>query len=212
MGSDQTPSARGEEGPRHKVAITRPFLLASTPVTQSQWYAVMRTRPAQFRGPQRPVERVNWDDCVEFCELLSASSGFRLRLPTEAEWEYACRAGISADFYHGTEQESEAIAWFGQRTTHPVARLRPNGWGLYDMLGNVWEWTADAFRNYPKRGVPRRNPRQTRVSSYRAARGGSYSNPVGCCRCAARICFAGGGRNDFIGFRPVLQWPLVAGK
>jgi uncharacterized protein (TIGR02996 family) len=209
MGRDSEPSARGHEGPRHKVSITRPFLLAMTPVTQSQWYAVMRTRPSEFRGPQRPVERVNWDDCVEFCASVSKNAGVTLRLPTEAEWEYACRAGISADYYHGKE-EAEQIAWFGHRTTHPVGRLLPNGWGLYDMVGNVWEWTADAFRNYPRRGLPRRNPRQHRASSYRTARGGSYSNPPTCCRSSARICFAAGGRNDFIGFRPVLEWPVPA--
>jgi uncharacterized protein (TIGR02996 family) len=212
MGSDETPSARGFEGPRHKVSLTRPYFLATTPVTQSQWYAVMRTRPALFRGPLRPVERVNWDDAVEFCQVLSQRAGLTLRLPSEAEWEYACRAGISAEYYHGQKEKAELIAWFGHRSTQPVARLRPNGWGLYDMLGNVWEWTADAFRNYPRRGLPRRNPRQRRASSYRVARGGSYSNPENCCRCAARICFAGGGRNDFIGFRPVLEWPLPRGR
>ncbi|MFQ3593441.1 MAG: SUMF1/EgtB/PvdO family nonheme iron enzyme [Gemmataceae bacterium] len=210
MGSDDNPSARGQEGPRHKVSLSRPFLLAATPVTQSQWYAVMRTRPAMFRGSNRPVERVNWDDAVEFCQTLSRRTGLKFRLPTEAEWEFACRAGISAAYYHGQKDQVEAIAWFGHRTTQAVGKLRPNGWGLYDMLGNVWEWTADAFRNYPRRGLPRRNPHNCRRSSYRVARGGSYSNPENCCRSAARICFAAGGRNDFIGFRPVLEWPLAA--
>jgi uncharacterized protein (TIGR02996 family) len=209
MGNDVTNSARGEEGPRHKVLLTRPFLIAITPITQSQWFAVMRNRPSMQRGPKRPVDSVHWEDCQNFCTTLTERIGHKVRLPTEAEWEYACRAGISADYYSGfTMEDLERVAWFQHLATTNVGQHQPNGWGLYDMLGNVWEWTADAYRNYPSRATPRRNPRFNRRSSYRAARGGGFSNPAACCRSSTRICFAAAGRNHFIGFRPVLDWPV----
>ncbi|MGL4550693.1 MAG: SUMF1/EgtB/PvdO family nonheme iron enzyme [Gemmataceae bacterium] len=207
MGRSEKASARGEEGPRHRVTLSRPYYIATTPVTQRQWAALMGSRPANHKGAGHPVERVNWDDCVGFCARLTERSGLTVRLPSEAEWEYACRAGSSADFYSGDADEDLArVAWFDGQHTHAVAGKQPNGWGLYDTLGNVWEWTRDAYRDYPPRGRARRDPVRDRASSYRSARGGSYSNPAGCCRSSGRICFAAGGRNDFIGFRPVVEW------
>jgi formylglycine-generating enzyme required for sulfatase activity len=207
MGQAQKPAARGNEGPRHRVTLSRPFYIATTPVTQKQWAALTGERPAHHKGANLPVERVNWDDCVGFCRRLSEWTGRAVRLPSEAEWEYACRAGVSSDYFSGeSDADLGRVAWFDGDVTHDVAMKQPNGWGLYDTLGNVWEWTRDAYRNYPPRARARRDPVRDQSSSYRAARGGSYSNPAACCRCSGRICFAAGGRNDFIGFRPVVEW------
>jgi uncharacterized protein (TIGR02996 family) len=210
MGSDLRPAARGAEHPRHRVRLTEPFYIARAPTTQAEWAALTGTNPANYPGHERPVECVNWADCQEFCRLLARRAGRPVRLPTEAEWEYCCRAGTSTAYYTGdTEEGLRRAAWYGVRgnETRPVRKGEPNGWGLYDMLGNVWEWTRDAFAPYPKKGGERTNPRRISESSQRAARGGSYSNGEECCKCSGRISFAAGGRNTFIGFRVVVECP-----
>ncbi len=144
MGSPKSESGRdSNEGPQHQVTISKAFELQTTEVTQSQWQAVMGSTPSDFKGPDLPVEQVSWDDAQAFISKLNAlGDGYRYRLPTEAEWEYAARAGTTGP-YAG---DLDAMAWYSQNSgnkTHPVGTKAPNAWGLYDMHGNVWEWTQD---------------------------------------------------------------------
>ena len=150
MGSKSS-EADDDERPRMRVRISRGFFLGKYEVTQGQWEAVMGSNPSRFDGcgPDCPVENVSWDDVQEFIRRLNArEGGNRYRLPTEAEWEYAARAGTNGDHYGNLA----AIAWHEDNSgnrTHPVGRKAPNEWGLYDMLGNVWEWVEDWYGGYP---------------------------------------------------------------
>jgi uncharacterized protein (TIGR02996 family) len=203
--SDRTWRSRRNERPRRRVTLTRAFYLAIYPVTQVQWNALLRNRPAHFQGADRPVECVLWDRAQEFCRRASKKTGRTVRLPTEAEWEYACRAGTQTAYASGNDEEAlRRAGWFNLRETQPVGRKQPNGWGLYDMHGNVWEWCADAHARYPD--LDRVDPVHAVESQERIARGGSYSNPHGACRSGCRIGFMAGGANDFIGFRVAIDW------
>lgn len=194
-----------DELPRHRVTITRPFYIGLTPVTQAQWRAVMRRSRGYFQGDDRPADSVNADDCEAFCRDLSKKTGRRACLPTEAEWEYACRAGTTTRFASGNEDSAMArIGWCDRERTEPVGQLQPNGWGLHDMHGSVWEWCQDSFVMYS--GEEQTDPMIPGDDRLRVARGGSYSNPENVCRSACRIGFAAGGRNDFIGCRVVVEW------
>jgi formylglycine-generating enzyme required for sulfatase activity len=161
------------QGPVHEVTLSKGYYLQATEVTQAQWEAVMGTDPSYFRGPGRPVDNVSWDDAQEFVGKLNAKEkDTRYRLPTEAEWEYACRAG-------GQEPDQAPnlgdVAWWGENSggeTHPVGRKKPNAWGLYDMRGNVWEWAQDWHGPYPAgRQVDPQGPPSGDV---RVVRGGSW--------------------------------------
>jgi formylglycine-generating enzyme required for sulfatase activity len=138
--------------PVHEVTISRPFHLGVHPVTQAQWEAVMGANPSQFRGPDRPVEQVSWDDCQELIRRLDAGGKGRFRLPTEAEWEYACRAGETGTFCFGDDEARLGeYAWYSANSggeTQPVGLKEPNAWGLHDMHGNVWEWCQDWWDDY----------------------------------------------------------------
>ncbi len=156
-----------DEHPQHPVKITRPFFLGTHPVTQGQYNAIMGSNPSRFRGSDDlPVENVSWLDAVSFCNKMSEEDkrmpfyringtdvadvgGNGYRLPTEAEWEYACRAGMAGLFPWGDDIGKQGeYAWFSDNShgkTHPVGQKSPNAWGLYDMLGNVWEWCADWY-------------------------------------------------------------------
>ena len=134
-----------EDGAKHVSA----FRMQRTEVTQKQWEKVMGTNPSYFKGPEHPVENVSWNDCQEFIKHVSALDGIPYRLPTEEEWEYACRAGSTGDWCkrkNGEEGPLSVMGWYEDNSedcTHPVAQKEPNAWGLYDMQGNVWEWCAD---------------------------------------------------------------------
>jgi formylglycine-generating enzyme required for sulfatase activity len=166
-----------EERPVHEVTLSKGFYLQATEVTQAQWEAVMGTNPSHFKGPDRPVDSASWDDAQEFLGKLNAmEKDTRYRLPTEAEWEYACRAS-------GQEPDEapnlDEVAWWEKNSgseTHPVAQKKPNAWGLYDMRGNVWEWVQDWYDEYgypPKRQADPQGPLSGR---FRVLRGGSWSN------------------------------------
>ena len=171
MGSD---SGGGDEKPRHRVRITKRFEMGKYEVTQAQWKAVMGANPSNFKGDDRPVEMVYWNDVQEFLKRLNAmNDGYRYRLPTEAEWEYAARAGSAAD----TAADLDAVAWHSGNSgseTHPVGRKRANAWGLYDMLGNVWEWCADWYGANYYASSPVDDPQGPASGTFHGLRGGSW--------------------------------------
>ncbi len=158
--------------------LTKGFHLGTFPVTQEQWQAIMGNNPSRFKGRKRPVETVSWDDCVEFCDRLGQRTGMRIRLPTEAEWEYACRAGTSTAYHFGNELEPRLANYAGSNTSE-VGSYPPNAWGLYDMHGNVSEWCQDWYGPYPQGDS--RDPQGSNYGDSRLLRGGSwYSYPVKC--------------------------------
>ncbi len=207
MGSPDTdPLAFTNESPQHGVRIGRAFYLAVHEVTQGQYELVMGSNPSKFQGdPSRPVDRVSWDDAVEFCRRLSEREGSQYRLPTEAEWEYACRAGATTRWCFGDEESSlEDYAWFDNPTspTHRVGTKKPNPWGLYDMHGSVWEWCEDVWHD-DYRGAPQDGSAwlQTEDPSMRVLRGGSWHEGGRYARCATRVPNRTFGHFDYFGFR-----------
>ncbi|MBI5818437.1 MAG: SUMF1/EgtB/PvdO family nonheme iron enzyme [Verrucomicrobia bacterium] len=190
MGSPKSESWRYSEESLHHVTITRPFYMGATEVTQAQFAAVMRRNPSYYKGANLPVEHVTWNDAVEFCRRLSFMDSRTYRLPTEAEWEYACRAGSDGKFYSG-ENDADLFkaAWVGSVSnsrTHPVATLAPNRFGLFDILGNVYEWCADYYdANYYVRS-PKTDPPGPPKGAERVIRGGAYNESIQNARCAYR--------------------------
>ncbi|MGD0900612.1 MAG: SUMF1/EgtB/PvdO family nonheme iron enzyme, partial [Thermoguttaceae bacterium] len=179
------------EKPQHPVRITRPFYLGKYKVTQEEWEAVLGkgNNPSQFKGPKNPVEQVSWDDCQQFLKKLSEMAGDprgSYRLPTEAQWEYACRAGSTGDWCFGSnEAELEDYAWYRQNSrgnTHPVGQKKPNGWRLYDMHGNVYEWCADWHDADYYKASPGSDPTGPLSGSGRVTRGGGWDSPFWWCR------------------------------
>jgi uncharacterized protein (TIGR02996 family) len=168
-----------EEGPQHEVEITRPFYLGVFPVTQGEYQAVTDSNPANFsHGANYPVEQVSWLEAGAYCERLSALKAEKrarrsYRLPTEAEWEHACRAGTAAPHYYGPHHDP-SLANFNSEGTTPVGSYRPNPWGLYDMLGNVWEWCADWYDENFYQISPRRDPLNLTGDERRSIRGGAW--------------------------------------
>ncbi len=194
--------------PQHQVKLTKPFQLGVYEVTQQQYEKVMGTNPSKYKGPQNPVEKVNWNDAVEFCRKLSSlpeekAAGYVYRLPTEAEWEYACRAGTTTKYSFGdSESELGDYAWYNENsgsTTHPVGSKKPNAWGLYDMHGNVIEWCQDRYGSYPSGSVT--DPTGAAAGSYRVYRGGCWSDSSGICRSALRSRRTPDYRYHNLGFR-----------
>ena len=200
MGSDK---GNVGEKPAHRVRISQPFEMGKTEVTQAQWEAVMGNRPSYFGGDARPVEQVSWYDAQQFIERLNGlDDGYTYRLPTEAEWEYACRAGSSGDY----DGKLEAMAWYdanSQQMTHQVATKQPNAWGLYDMLGNVFEWCQDYYDQGYYAQSPAADPQGPESGPFRVKRGGSWMFTADFARPAARDLFSPGYRYNFVGFRLV---------
>ena len=211
MGSPEG-GGRDNEKPQHAVTVP-PFYMGKYPITQAQYQQIMGNNPSRFKGnifkknSLNPVEQVSWDDAVEFCQKLSQQTGTEYRLPTEAEWEYACRARTTTKYYFGNDQDKlTEYAWYdnnSNETTHPVEKKKPNQWGLCDLHGNVWEWCQDDWHeNY--QGAP--NDGKAWVSdesSAKVVRGGSWHlNPFYC-----RSALRGSNTHDFcnydIGFRVV---------
>lgn len=215
MGSPEGELGRwDDEGPQHEVTISRGYWLADTPVTQALWEAVMGENPSAFKGAERPVEQVSWKDCQRFCERLNERvPGLGVRLPSEAEWEYACRAKTQTATYAGDPDEDvieakvlEAIAWYSMNSggdTHEVKQKQPNAWGLYDALGNVWEWCMDGMRQYSSDA--QRDPMGPATGERRVSRGGSWSNVARSVRAACRYEDPLGDRDDDLGLRLVLD-------
>ena len=232
MGSPSSESGRFDDELQHRVRLTRPFYIGITPVTQQQWEAVMGSTPSSFNGGDRPVEQVSWDDAVNFCKRLSKKEGKRYRLPTEAEWEYACRAGTTGP-YGGTGR-LEDMGWFADNSgdarldsaqiwttdranyikrlednhcrTHSVGQKYANGWGLYDMHGNVWEWCDDWYGDYSAGAA--NDPKGLPTGWDRVLRGGSWYRDPQLCRSACRFRDTPDVRDVcIIGFRLALDFP-----
>jgi formylglycine-generating enzyme required for sulfatase activity len=182
-------------------------------VTQEVWEKVMGDSPSRFKGAKNPVEEVSWDSCQEFLTKLNALGKERgqFRLPTEAEWEYACRAGTKTRFCSGDAEAGLAdYAWFDAnsgKTTHPVGTKKPNAWGLFDCHGNVWEWCADWWEQGYYRKSPRENPTGPPTGAGRALRGGSWDDDAKSSRSAYRDDDGHDpdARSDYFGFRLVLS-------
>jgi len=218
MGSPHNEQGRGnDEGLPHRVKISKPFHMGKYEVTRAQWKAVMGTNPSFFKGEADcPVETVSWANCQEFCQKLSARCGRKVRLPTEAEWEYACRAGSKGRYGFGDSDEDLAsYAWYGETggAAHPVGRKIPNAFGLYDMHGNVWEWCQDWYEAAPSLGdelepQPARaeetDPTGPSRGKVRVLRGGSWFVSARRCRAAHRFRYGPGGRGSDVGLRVVV--------
>lgn len=218
MGSPETEEGRSSrEGPRHEVNV-RSFFMGQYPVTQGQYQAVMGDNPSKFKGNERPIEQISWNSAVEFCKKLSKKTGRPYRLPSEAEWEYACRAEMITPFYFGTTITTDLVNYDGnfpyrsapkgvyRAQTTDVGSFPPNGFGLSDLHGNVWEWCADYWHgNYegaPDDGTAWLNG-EARAS--RVVRGGSWSNSSEECRSASRLGLGRDTLEGDIGFRVVVS-------
>lgn len=213
MGSPDDEAGRSKEEAQHSVKITAPFLLGTTAVTQKQWREVIGANPAGLSGPDSlkddlPVVDVSWEDAVEFCKKLSEKEGRKYHLPTEAQWEYACRAGTTTPYNFGEHGDLVDYAWFDANSggaTQPVAQKLPNEWGLYDMHGNVWQWCADFCGPYPPGDQVDPTGPDSNSEGRRILRGGSWSYDRTACRSAFRYCDAPGSRGGSIGFRCAME-------
>jgi formylglycine-generating enzyme required for sulfatase activity len=219
MGSPKTEEERlNNEGPQHSVTVPA-FFMAKYPVTQAQWQAVMGNNPSRFKGANRPVEQVSWNEAGKFCQKLSQITGKNYRLPSEAEWEYACRAGTATPFcfgetittglanYNGDDTYGNGPKGVSRGQTTDVGSFPPNGFGLYDMHGNVSEWCQDVWhKNY--NGAPTDGSAWTSEGNprYRLLRSGNWLNDPRFCRSAYRWSIPGG-RYDDVGFRLAVSLP-----
>ena len=209
MGSDK---GEPNETPVHRVTISHPFAIGKTEVTQGQWKAIMGNNPSKFPtcGDLCPVEQVSWDDAQSFIEKLNTKTGKKYRLPTEAEWEYACRAGAQQEFCGGDTEDN--VGWYGGlakpagnsgKSTNPVATKQANAWGLFDMSGNVWEWVEDVYHDSYK-GAPTDGSAWLGDGTQHVPRGGSW-------RFLQSATKRGGSESDYrfnsIGFRLAKSLP-----
>lgn len=220
MGSPPSEKERQDNETQHEVTLTQGFWLADTACTQALWKTVMGNNPSHFTSIFRntannPVEQVSWDDVQGFIRTLNGMvSGLKAQLPTEAQWEYACRAGTTTPFSFGENITHEQVNYDGnypyaggqkglyREKIVPVKSLPLNPWGLYEMHGNVWEWCRDWYGSYP--AEPVRNPESSQTDALRVVRGGSWSNSGRNVRSAIRFRGAPDGRDDRIGFRLAL--------
>jgi formylglycine-generating enzyme required for sulfatase activity len=228
MGSPEKEKDRESRETRHRVVISKPYYIGKYEVTQGQWKVVMGNNPAYFQnaGEKAPVEQVSWDDCQEFCKKVG------MELSTEAQWEYACRSGVSAMTYQGDFEILgdnnggsilDRVAWYGGNSgvqyeggwdssgwdgkqynhtragTHAVGGKDANAWGMYDMLGNVWEWCRDCYGGYGVEDV--HDPVGAAGGSFRVCRGGGWSSNARDCRAANRSLNSPGHRSLYLGFR-----------
>lgn len=207
MGCDKNfESCQLPETPQHRVHITQPFYMGKYEVTQEEWVAIMGKNPSKNKGRTKPVENISWNDVQIFIRKLNEREGTTLyRLPTEAEWEYAARAGTQNTYFFGDEEDRLGeYAWFKENSderTHAVGKLRPNPLGLYDMYGNVAEWTQDLFGNYS--GNEETDPVGVTKGLFRSVRGGNLRDAAWACRSARRDYDSAAAQTPERGFRLV---------
>ena len=214
MGSPEAEDGHEDDETQHRVTLTKGYWLGKYEVTQRQWESVMGDNPSIFKGPDRPVESISWDDCQKFIEKVDAASrrqlGGEARLPTEAEWEYACRAGTVTAYSWGDALNGDKANCDGnypcgttvkgryRQETADVGSYSPNAWGFYDMHGNVWEWCSDWYGSYEGDAT---NPTGAASGVLRVLRGGGWLSLARSCRSALRYWFRPGDRDDDCGFR-----------
>jgi formylglycine-generating enzyme required for sulfatase activity len=213
MGSPPDEPGRGDDERQHQVTLTKAFYMGVTEVTQEQWRQIMGNNPSHFQdcGAHCPVEFVSWNDCQEFVQRLNQREGDNnYRLPTEAEWEYACRAGSITAFANGSITETgcghdpnlDVMGWYcgnSGKEPHPVAQRKSNALGLYDMHGNIWEWCQDWYGPYPSGDAI--DPTGPSSGSDRIIRGGGWHEDVEGCRSALRVGRAPASKAGTLGFR-----------
>jgi len=217
MGSPLTETGRSsDEGPAHQVTLDG-FWLGKYEITQEQWRAVMGNNPSSFVGSKNPVDQVTWDQSNEFCHKLSEKTGRTITLPTEAQWEYACRAGTQTVFHTGDNISTSEANFHGhypygngvpgeyREKTLPVGSFLPNSFGLYDMHGNVWEWCMDRYQPeyYGKPEASEKNPANISSGAMCVLRGGSWQSAPRLCRSAVRHYIHPDQTNNMVGFRVV---------
>ena len=222
MGAKNEEDLSDDEAPLHNVTISKPFYMGIYPVTQSQWAEVMATTLAQQRdkankdwpffgeGADNPIYYVSWEEAAEFCTKLSKKTGRTVKLPTEAQWEYACRAGSRTKFGFGANEEDFGdYAWYTKNSdekTHPVGQKKPNTWGLYDMHGNVWEWCRDWYdKDYYSATGNVLDPQGPEDGAFRVLRGGCWGQVPLRCRSASRMWDFPAGRGGSMGFRVIVD-------
>jgi len=215
MGSPVGEASRNNNERQHEVTLTRGFWLLETEVTQLMWESVMGNNPSRFKGEKRPVEQVTWHDSQEYVEKLNTlladtsgvPAGFKVSLPTEAQWEYACRSGTATTYYFGDTLSKEQANFAGSvGQTTDVGSYPANAWGLRDMHGNVWEWCLDWWGDYPENAVT--DPTGVSQGTDRVDRGGSWYNDAWASRSALRGNFDPAETNALLGLRIA----LVSGK
>ncbi len=204
---------QADEKPVHSVCVDD-FYMGKYEITQGQWQSVMGNNPSYFKncGEKCPVEQVNWNDIQEFINKLNAKTGKKYRLPTEAEWEYAARSGGKKEKYAGTSSDAELgkYAWYSGNSggsTHLSGQKQPNGLGLYDMTGNVWEWCQDSYGETYYSQSPRKNPAGPPSGIRRVLRGGAWIFEPAGIRAAIRYGLTPASRSDLYGFRLSLPVP-----
>jgi formylglycine-generating enzyme required for sulfatase activity len=207
MGSSPDEKGHHQNETQHKVTLTKGIWMSVYPVTMEQWKKVMGKYPSGLvRGGDYPVVSVSWKDCQEFMKKLGVGEGQQYRLPTEAEWEYACRAGTITEFNTGNGEEAlNKAGWYLRNSgdmPHPVGQKAPNAWGLYDMHGNVWQWCADWYGPYPNGAVT--DPTGSKTGTLRVMRGGAWLYLPIHCRTAYRAFVAPDRQFNNGGFRVVL--------
>jgi len=213
MGSPPGEEWHRDDEIRHSVKLTNAFYMGAAEVTQGQWKALMGENPSFFTGDALPVDTITWQQAVEFCRKLSEKEGALYRLPTEAEWEYVCRAGTTTPFHTGNTISTDRANYDGnytygdgkkgvfRETTTRAGSLAPNSWGLHDMHGNVWEWCADWYAGYP--GAEVSDPTGAADGKARVVRGGCWINFPAVCRSANRGKTVPVSWNFHFGFRVV---------
>jgi formylglycine-generating enzyme required for sulfatase activity len=196
------------EKPVHRVTISKGFWMGIYPVTQWQFEAVMGYNPSHFRGPDRPVENVTWFEAQEFCQKFGELTGKPIRLPTEAEWEYACRAGTTSDYFSGNDEAAlKRIGWYGgdngpsKGQTQPVGKLEKNSWGLFDVHGNVWEWCEDWYAPYATGDQMDPCQLNKQSSEWCILRGGGWDNNPDICHATFRNFTKPANHSSSWGFR-----------
>jgi sulfatase modifying factor 1 len=212
MGSPKEEKERQDNETQHKVTLTKGFYMGINTVTQEEWQAVMGNNPSHFKGEKKlPVEQVSWDDCQEFIKKLREKDKKPYRLPTEAEWEYSCRAGTKTPFHFGDTISTDQANYNGDFTygegkkgkyrekTTPVGTFPANAWGLHDMHGNLWQWCQDWYGDYPQNEVV--DPQGPDKSDRRVLRGGSWYHIPEHCRSALRNWYVPGIRVSNCGLR-----------